>query len=169
MSSNKTFINLTKGQKAIIDNEDLKKVEKHKWHAYRKRKNGRFYAKSGNGLDLHRFIVSEMPANSIVSFKNGNSLDCRKINLEIRTLGHQVFKNQKTIINRKLIPDLSKFVGVRADIKFAAEYKDSTGRIYHFGTYKTPQEAATVYNKQMKILKNSLDEKVILNPENLLK
>lgn len=165
-TSEKTYVKLTRGKRAIIDAEDLKKVAKHKWYASLKRTDGtRFYAKSGE-LSLHRFVLKTIPKGCIVSFRNKNSLDCRKINLVICKKGKPLFKPSR--INKSSLPDLSKYVGIREEIRYAAEFIDGTGRKYFFGSYATPSEAATVYNKNMTIMKNNFTEKIKLNPKHLL-
>ncbi len=96
------YIVLNTGQKAIVDDEDYEKVNALTWTASKKSKlnNPKTYARHGAFLDLQRFImqnVSEIPPDFIVRFINGDTLDCRKENLEVinRMLSNP-FKNMSS-------------------------------------------------------------------------
>ena len=81
-------------------------------------------------------------------------------------------------VKQSLLND--KFIGVCSDSKivtklvegevkqvtevmYISKYVDSDNREYVFGKFKTPKEAAIIYNKQVKLLANSLKEEVELN------
>ncbi len=168
-------IPLTKGQHAIVDNEDYLKASKIKWHASANK--NKFYAKN-QSTDLHRFVFGKIPTGYILTFLNGNSLDCRKSNLKlVRKKGS---KNNSGVTPKKVVKihsgnpshaigaDLSKFVGVVHDVRYAAKYVDANGREYNFGKYDTPEQAALEYNKGIRALQHSIVEKIKLNPDNLL-
>lgn len=70
-------IKIKKGE-AIIDIEDVNKVENMYWRIY---KNG-LVAHPGSKTYLHRLIAGATK-NLNVSFKDKNKLNCRKINLEV--------------------------------------------------------------------------------------
>lgn len=88
-------IKLTKGFFALIDDSDLEKAEKHKWHvkisrgkayATRERRKGEYPSdiKVGTKILLHRYILGIHMLNGFTvlgDHRNGNSLDCRRSNL----------------------------------------------------------------------------------------
>jgi hypothetical protein len=70
-------IKLTQGKWALIDNEDLGELQKHKWHA-RKCPSG-YYAVSSHGVYMHRLLLN-FPQDD-VDHINGNRLDNRRSNI----------------------------------------------------------------------------------------
>lgn len=76
-------IPLTKGQFAIVDDEDFEELSKHKWYAQR---GGPFYYaarrnwKTGELLLMHR-VVMQTPKGMVCDHINHNTLDNRKHNL----------------------------------------------------------------------------------------
>lgn len=78
-----------RGKSAIIDDEDYDKVSRIKWF------NVNGYARSGNGVAMHRLIMSP-PPNMEIDHKNHNRLDNRKSNLRICTRQ----ENAKNIIHK---------------------------------------------------------------------
>lgn len=95
-------ITLSKGKVAIVDDEDFERVSQFNWYASQESRNGlKCYAvrralkgepdyRPGRKtkIRLHRWILG-LPAlptdGMVVDHKNGNSLDCRRENLEIVT------------------------------------------------------------------------------------
>lgn len=103
MQNKSRVIELTKGFAAIIDAEDFRRVNRHKWYAHQsagsKRKHGQPYARAcidGRKVYLHRFIM-QAPEDMHVDHVNRQTLDCRKRNLEIVTIA----ENQKRKRPRK--------------------------------------------------------------------
>lgn len=89
-------IPLTKGLCAIIDREDLERVNQFKWCASLESRGTKYYAirrETINGrsekIRMHRFILGLLPGrlapDYVVDHKNHNPLDNRKENLEIIT------------------------------------------------------------------------------------
>jgi hypothetical protein len=85
-------IELTKGQVALVDDEDYSVLSAFKWHVNARTK-GRFYAlrREWNGVArkstpvlMHRVIVN-CPHGMVVDHINGNTLDNRRCNLRIAT------------------------------------------------------------------------------------
>lgn len=78
-------IPLTKGQLAVVDDEDYARLSKHKWSASF---NGwGYYAvrvKDGKRIYMHREIM-RTPKGKETDHRNGNGIDNRKKNLRICT------------------------------------------------------------------------------------
>ena len=84
-------IELTKGQYALIDDEDYQRVSKYKWYAGYCQDTKGYYARrtalDGNRkypILLHRFLMNP-PADMQVDHINHDTLDNRKSNLRICT------------------------------------------------------------------------------------
>src|SRR5260370_27122095 len=83
---------LTQGQVAIDDDDDLERVNEHKWHAKWCKETQSFYARTNirtddgrqRTVELQRFIMRE-PKGVVVDHSNGDSLDCRKGSLRLAT------------------------------------------------------------------------------------
>jgi len=80
-------IKLNNNKYAILDDEDYKYLSKFRWHAIRKYsdwfaviKAMNRMTKRGTQIYMHQFLIS-LEAVDCVTFKNKNTLDCRKENL----------------------------------------------------------------------------------------
>lgn len=88
------YIELTKGQRAIVDDDDFEELSKHKWHASKgvNAKSCKFYAarhgKSVGGkqsyIRMHRQVMGN-PKGMLVDHRKDNTLDNRKENLRVCT------------------------------------------------------------------------------------
>lgn len=149
-------IPLTRGQFAIIDEEDYARISKHKWCCHKMGMvSKRFYAsrsekytvnKSRPTILMHREILGlYMGREPQVDHINGNSLDNRKCNLRIMT---QV---ENSMAKRIRSPRyLSKYRGVtlqRRSGKWIAR-AGGNGVKKHIGVYESEIEAAKAYNKR---------------------
>lgn len=82
------YVGLLHGERALIDARDVERVKKHSWYGrYSKFSNrvyaSRCYRKKGGDIvtmALGRFILE---TDKKVKYLNGNTLDCRRSNLEI--------------------------------------------------------------------------------------
>ena len=105
----------TNGIFAIIDKDDIDKVNKYTWHLDKKDKQryviaSKTYNKVTTKIYLHRLIMN-CPKNMTVDHINHDGLDNRKINLRICS-------NRKNVINqRKRKNTSSKYKGVSWDKK----------------------------------------------------
>lgn len=70
----------------IIDTEDLEKVIIYKWRVCK----NRIYTGVFKTVQLHRFILGDIPENKVVDHINHNPLDNRKANLRITTQANNV-------------------------------------------------------------------------------
>ena len=134
-------IKLTKGKLAIIDDEDFIKVNKIKWHF-----DGNYAANKGkNKIYLHRFVLNA-PLNMDVDHKDLNKLNCQKSNLRLTNqqgngANRRLNKNNKSGYKGVYFNNQKKYKKPwMAQIK--VNYKP-----IHLGMFRTPQEAALVYNE----------------------
>ena len=141
-------IELTQGQKAIIDDDIFETYGHIKWYAAEHK--GKFYARNSSlgqngkrGIYLHNFVMGN-PINKTfqVKFKNGNTLDCRKENLMFIRHSDNTQQSSKLQNNRK---KTSKYLGVSHVNYYAARIK-CDGKIVNIGKFKTEKEAAIAYN-----------------------
>lgn len=73
-------ITLTKGKKAIVDDEDYTNYQFIRFHASNVK--GLIYARNKKLGYLHTLIIGKRISEHYQAyFKNGNTLDCRKSNL----------------------------------------------------------------------------------------
>jgi hypothetical protein len=157
---------LSNGQVALVDENDYYKLLKYKWVAtsfY----TGRYYARNQKYGLLHKFIMKDDPNEVFnITFKNGNTLDCRrenmvKTNVKIVSPEMQIIKKdaQLGLFNpektsddkvKNIISDNSS--GVKEKIVFEAKYISPEGRVFNFGTYETKEEAQENYDRMIKMI-----------------
>jgi AP2-like factor, euAP2 lineage len=142
-------IELTRGQKAIIDDDIFETYGHIKWYAAEHK--GRFYARNSSlgkngkrGIYLHNFVMGN-PINKTwqVKFKNGNTLDCRKENLMFIRHSDNTQQNSKT---QKLRMKTTSFLGVSHYNYYVAKITYE-GKTMKLGRYETAEEAAKAYNQ----------------------
>ena len=139
-------IELTKGHKAIIDDEDCGLVSKYKWQArvsprnvyarHTLRENG----KPKRTLDMHRLIMNA-PENSQVDHINGNGLDNRKTNLRICKKSDNAKNATKRIDNKS---------GYKGVYKFQNKWRAMIGvnnKRVHLGMFEDKVDAAKAYDE----------------------
>lgn len=149
------IIILTQGQKAIVDDDIFNKYSTVPFYASKVK--DKFYARTSRTLlpnsirtYLHHLVIGKPSSKQwMVCFKNGNSLDCRRENLQYIRKSDNTQKHSKTQTKRV---KSSKYLGVtfrpahfRARIKF-------DGKTINIGEYKTEKEAAKAYNEYAKKL-----------------
>jgi hypothetical protein len=131
-------IELTKGYKALIDEDDYERVSQFKWRATVR--NTVVYAGRGWREDgrqrheyLHRFIVVAKPGDE-VDHRDGNGLNCTKLNL--RSVTHA-----QNAMNRGRF---SKGISFHKRMKKWQAYITLDGRHVHLGVFETEDEAKAV-------------------------
>lgn len=143
-------IPLSKGEFAIVDDEDFVFLNRLKWsvakvgtHKYPsttvRTERGETYR-----LPMSRLLVRVVP-NRRVIHRNKNGLDCRKANLEQVLTGHKVH------MGKKIEGTYSKYRGVHFDkakkdkcVWRAGITKDR--QYYHLGNFDNEEDAARAYN-----------------------
>ena len=132
-------INLTKGQVAIVDDEDFDYLNKWKWFA--QKSGNTFYAartirKDGKKIQIymHRIILN--PTNGLeIDHINRNGLDNTRCNL--RAVTHR--ENMWNSRTRR------KYLGVHHDCNKYFATININGKNIHLGGYYTPEEAEKAY------------------------
>lgn len=135
-----TAINLVTGGEALIDDQDVELVSRHRWWQssnpeYR-------YAESDDGLLMHRLILGVTETAVHVDHVNHDGLDNRRVNL--RLCNHT--QNQGNARRRR--DNSSGFRGVswsRQSGKYKAQIRDNKVKTY-LGSYATAEEAALAYD-----------------------
>ncbi len=143
-----TEIELGRGFVAIVDLDDLERLQQYKWHSARGGRGGvKVYAAATHrnsegkkrALYMHRFILNA-PKGSEIDHINGNSLDNRKCNLRFCSRS----ENMQNVLPYK--PRVgSRFLGV---VPHGSRWKaraGHNGRTVYIGLYRTEEEARYAY------------------------
>jgi hypothetical protein len=140
-------IELTKGQVAIVDPEDMELAE-FNWYASSHARFGRFYAVRFVGrkcLLLHRVIAERAGfdiTGLMVDHINRDGLDCRRGNL-------RPCSRRQNLWNTYHHGDESRTKGVSfhaRDKRWRAFFKGSDGKQVHLGYFGSKAEAALAYD-----------------------
>lgn len=146
-------IKLTKGQVAIVDDEDYIKINQYKWCVYKKY-NGKYYAKRGikvnkksKSILMHRQIL-DYPDTEEIDHINGNGLDNRKENIRICN------RSQNKGNVNKYSNNLSGYKGVcwckvKKRWRVTIQY---IGKQTYLGYFDDIIEAAKIYDKKAREL-----------------
>lgn len=138
------IISLTRGQVAIVDDEDFESLNRFKWHATLG--SGRFYAARRDVgtkkiVLMHRQIMNPMDGQLVDHRETEQTLNNQKSNL--RVCGHA--QNHQNAPKRKSVTS-SQFKGVS---KFRDKYQayiQVDGKKINLGTFADERHAATAYN-----------------------
>lgn len=145
------YIKLTKGKRAIVDDEDFEKVNQFKWQT-KIHKDTSYASRCDYGggaykveIKMHRFIINA-PKEKFVDHINGNGLDNRKENLRLCTHA----ENQR---NAKIRSDnKSGYKGVgwnKQKNKWETRVR-LNGRPKIVGFFSDPVDAAKAYDAKAK-------------------
>jgi DNA-binding transcriptional MerR regulator len=142
-------------REAIVDAESLPLVEGRHWQ-WQARSDGVgggqvILSQRGISAPLARFVAEVADTagmNTRVSHRNGDPLDCRRVNLNLRTMQQQLFGNRKlgTVNGRKYT---SKFKGVSWDKRrerWLANISKNC-KMYRLGSFRDELAAAQAYDE----------------------
>ena len=137
-------IKLTKGQYAIVDDEDYKKLSQHRWYAHKIC--GIFYARrsitingKGKSYSLHWAIIGKPPEGLCIDHINGNGLDNRKRNLRFCSTREN---SQNT--ERHRMGNLVGASRLRGSSLWRSQIKINGKNVY-LGLYDSPGKANLAY------------------------
>ena len=139
-----TWIPLTKGEFALVDNDDVERVTAAglwSFHAHDTMK----YARSGCHGYLHRFVMRN-PLGYEIDHINRDGLDCRKANLRLAT------KSQQQANAPKKRTSTSRWKGIyreRRRKNYWVVRMRVSGRVY-YRFAKSEEAAAMAYNELMR-------------------
>lgn len=136
-------IQLTKGQHAIVDDEDYDNLSQFNWQAQLTRTKNGFYAVRNDGYDernvrlktkMHRQIMN-CPDGYDVDHINGNTLDNRKCNLRIFTHAQNI-QQQKSRGGKSLYRGVTQHHDGNWRARITVNYKRIS-----LGVFKSQEEA----------------------------
>lgn len=131
---------LTRGYVALVDDEDLDRINQYKWYASQGGGGRKFYAvqaTSKRRLRMHRLVLNA-PDGMEVDHINGDTLDNRKENLRLCNR-HQNARNTR----RSDMP----FKGICFQNKKWYARIVAAGKKRHLGCFHTATEAAQAYDR----------------------
>lgn len=141
-------IKLSKGQLAIVDDQDFEFLNQWKWHTKTGRKTcyaRRWNEKMGGKqtpIGMHRLLLGVTARNIYVDHKDGNGLNNQRSNLRIAT-------HQQNCANRvRRSNKTSKYIGVsrwKNRKKWRAQIIYNYKKI-HLGTFEVESDAAIAYD-----------------------
>jgi len=150
-------IQLSKGQVALVDDEDFDRVSQHSWYALFVKtyaNGGQYVARSGTRIDgklrqflLHRFILNA-PDGTNVDHIDRNPLNCKRNNLRLATRNQNCWNTAKRSNNTTGFKGVSVF---RKLNKYRAVISCNKQSI-SLGLFHTSEEAAKAYDKKAKEL-----------------
>lgn len=141
-------IPLTKGKKAIVDDEDWELVSKLKWHYQTVKKSGYACRKVWDKENkrywtvyMHRFIM-QPPKGLDIDHINRNPLDCRRKNMRICPRWVNIHNKPSSR------PNTSGYRGVyKMGEKWIAFISFQGKRTYLGRDFTNPKDAAKAYDK----------------------
>lgn len=147
------LIPLSQGLFAIIDREDLEKVNRYKWFAHKSRNT--FYAETkvkGDLLKMHHLILGP-PFTPVVDHINRDGLDNRKLNLR-KTDFHGNAENKGVYKNNKSgVPGVYFSKNRRGNKKWCAQITRQ-GKQKLIGAFETFDEAVTARKEAERVYSN---------------
>lgn len=136
------YINLTKNQRTLVDDDVHDLLSKHKWHAtWSKSANGFYGARkiSGKNCFIHRDILGLHPGNPLEGDHiNGNTLDNRRDNLRKVTHRQNLMNCRKHRDNTSGYPGVTFHKNMQ---KWESRYTHNQKR-KHIGYFESKIDAA---------------------------
>jgi hypothetical protein len=146
-------ISLTQDQITLVDDNDFKRISKHRWEARRYSRGSVFYvyairritkSRKTTTIRMHREILGLLATDKMdTDHMNGNTLDNRRLNLRVAS------RRQNTYNSRLYRNNTLGFKGVMRNTggRFTARICLVSGKRKSVGTFRTLIEAARAYNK----------------------
>lgn len=139
------------GYTVTIDEQDACHLDGRKWRVVKNKHNSKLYVKWSSSIKgkrihlvLHRLILNA-PRGSIVDHRDGNGLNCGRINLRF---GDHIL-NARNTKKRSDVPYTSRFKGVNwrpLEKKWVAKIRHG-GRQHHIGYFQDELVAAFKYDQ----------------------
>lgn len=145
-------IELTKGFKAIVDDEDYERVSKYKWyakktddrvHAQRTERYGERKLNKKHHINLHEFIIGKKEG-FVIDHINCNPLDNRRCNLRHATIAENSRNHNGQPKQRKY--SIYKGVKKNTNCKTYCARITFNGVEIYLGSFDNEIEAAKAYN-----------------------
>jgi hypothetical protein len=139
-------IELTRGYKTLVDDEDYDELNRYLWHAH---DSGKTYIyacrldhKSGMMIYMHRYIM-RAPPHLTVDHRDKNTLNNTRSNLRLAD------KRQQSANSKKYTGCYSKYKGVSKMTRSPKwwAYIRVDGKTKHLGLFVSEKDAARAYNK----------------------
>jgi hypothetical protein len=143
-------IELTRGQKALVDDADYKELNKYKWYAAWRPRQRLFYAcrHDENGrqrrcIYMHRQIMKARPGQRVDHVHSSDTLNNRRENLRFCTQSQNMYNTRKLSISAT-----SRYKGVywhHGCRKWCAQITIEHKR-HHLGLFLVEEDAARAYD-----------------------
>ncbi|HYE77557.1 MAG TPA: HNH endonuclease [bacterium] len=143
-------IPLNKGMMAWVDDEDFEKLSSYRWRVVKGKTGMYAYTTVGiapyvrKGYSMHSMLI-EVPPGMVTDHIDGNGLNNQKSNLRVCTHAQNMM-NQRKARTSKTSP--YKGVSWCKDQEKWRVQLITGGKVYRFGRYTDPVEAARVYDRE---------------------
>lgn len=142
-------IELTKGQVAIVDDEDFERLAQWRWHlssngyAIRMKykgdgKHGRFQ------INMHQEILGKAPKGMMLDHANGIRTDNRRCNLRFATIAQNNANSKVQRTSILGIKGVNKVISRKGRVRYRAQITVND-KNRHIGLFETPEEAHAAY------------------------
>lgn len=159
-------IKLTRGQVALVDDDDFERINKHKWCACKSTSNRGFYARrltyggKRQSIQMHHEVFGSVPDGLVVDHIDRDSLNNQKSNLRLASI--------KENSSNRTAYGASKYLGVcrsfrNGKVSWRAFINISDRQVY-LGSFKTEVEAAIAYNQAAKIERGEFANLNVIEP-----
>jgi len=142
-------IDLTQGQKAIVDDEDYERLNIFKWCAAWEKDAKSYYAmrnvRNGKKRTIKRMarVIMNAPLDKQVDHINHDTLDNRKSNLRLATCQQNHFNMKPQTRTSSIYKGVSFY---KSTHKWEA-YIKKDGMKHHLGLFKSEKDAALAYDR----------------------
>lgn len=136
------YIELTKGQRATVDDEDWPYLSQFRWWFDGMYAQGRV---NGKQVRMHRLLLNP-PKGSMVDHANGDRMDNTRANIRVCSHGENEWNKAKKHRHRN--DGHSKYKGVTRDVRRGMWVSRTTfnGRSVHIGSFVSEIDAARAFD-----------------------